>query len=217
MILLDTDVPQTSVTSGVISSYSSTLISGMGFKPTYAALLNTPSGLVSTASIVLSGWAIRRTGNRWFWIAICCVPGMIGGALMSFLPKDNHAGTLVGIYLVNAVVSTLPNTFGWASANVAGQTKRPVTFALINAAFSVGNIIGPQTFQARDAPGYYPAKITVLATQGGGAVFAILLFGYYHMANRSRTPDTQLDESSDSEERWLNLTDKENPSFRYVY
>jgi hypothetical protein len=193
----------------------------MGFKPTIAALLNCPSGLVTTVFIILSGWAIRRTGNRWFWIAISCVPGIIGGALMSFLPKENHVGTLIGIYLVNAIVSTLPNTFGWASANVAGHTKRPVTFALINACFSVGNIIGPQTFQAKDAPEYYPAKITVLATQAGGALFAVIMFGYYYWANQQKGAAAAAaqveDSSSDSEERWLNLTDREHPSFRYVY
>lgn len=54
-----------------------------------------------------------------------------------------------------------------------------IAVALVSGSFSVGSIIRPQTFQTRDAPGYTPAKITVLATQAaaaggrGGAVLVI--------------------------------------------
>lgn len=51
-----------------------------------------------------------------------------------------------------------------------------IAVALVSGTFSVGNIIRPQTFQARDAPGYIPAKITVLATQAAAAEVAAVLF-----------------------------------------
>lgn len=88
----------------------------------------------------------------------------------------------------------------------------------------MGNIIGPQTFQARDAPQYIPAKIIVLATQSGGALFAGLLFLYYVWANKRKY--TALDAGlvlplgtncEDEEGRWQNLTDKENSLFHYEY
>ena len=41
-------------------------------------------------------------------------------------------------------------------------------FALILSTFSVGNIIGLQTFQARDAPGYVPAQEYCLGNAGCG-------------------------------------------------
>lgn len=109
-------------------------------------------------------------------------------------------------------------------ANVSGHTKRSVAAALVAGSFSIGNIIGPQTFQARDAPGYRPAKIAVMATQGGGAVVAIVLFGYYVWANKQKDkrqaggvgggPAAAV---GDEKVLWENLTDKENPNFRYVY
>jgi hypothetical protein len=49
--------------------------------------------------------------------------------------------------------------------------------------FSIGRIIGPQTYQTMDAPEYRPAKITVVATQVSGAFIAYLLFCYYVWAN----------------------------------
>lgn len=89
--------------------------------------------------------------------------------------------------------------------------------SIIAGAFSIGNIVGPQTFQAKDAAsGYRPAKITVLATQGAGALVAFVLFLYYVWANKKK--DQRDSQTSDSEEnKWENKTDKENKTFRYVY
>lgn len=120
-----------------------------------------PSGIVSIASTLIVGFGVRYSSHRWAWMVACCCIGILGGALMSFLSKSNRAGLLAGIYLVNAIVATLIITFQWTASNCAGHTKRAVTTALVSGAFSVGNIIGPQTFRAKDAPEYHNAKIIV--------------------------------------------------------
>ena len=50
--------------------------------------------------------------------------------------------------------------------------------------FSIANIIGPQTFQARDAPNYYPAKYTVVAVNGGAILCALALRALYGARNK---------------------------------
>ena len=174
-----------------------------------------PSGIISIASTLIVGFGIRRTSHRWAWLVGCCVPGILGGGLLSFAPTGRRGAQLAGIYLVNAIVATLTIIYQWTAANVAGHTKRVVSVALVAASFSVGNIIGPQTFQARDAPGFVPAKIAVLATQAGGALVAAVLFGYYFMENRRR--DKRFGGADPAKQGWENLTDRENESFRYVY
>ena len=67
---------------------------------------------------------------------------------MSFL--NTKAGVLAGIWLVNTVTGTLIIIYHWTAANVAGQTKRCISIALVSASFSVGAIIGPQTFREKD-------------------------------------------------------------------
>ena len=134
---------------------------------------------------------------------------------MSFAPKSNRAALLAGIYLVNSIVATLIVIYQWTVANCAGQTKRAVTAAIVAGSFSIGNIIGPQTFQARDAPGYRPAKITVMATQAAGAVVSFVLFLYYVWANKRK--DARLNAERVEVNDWENVTDKENKTFRYVY
>ncbi|KAJ5443419.1 allantoate permease [Penicillium daleae] len=208
------------VSSGVVIAYSSTLIAGFGFGGPIAALLNAPSGIVSITFTLLVGIGIRKASNRWAWVFICSIPGIIGGGLMSFLPKSNRAGVLAGIYLVNAIVAPAPVIYHWVAANCAGYTKRAFASAAVAGFFCVGNIIGPQTFQAREAPEYRSAKISVLATQAASAVLAVVLFAYYVKENRRRD---RLQTSSGNEYQisdeaaWGGLTDKENKNFRYVY
>ncbi|KAL1961080.1 hypothetical protein VTO42DRAFT_4968 [Malbranchea cinnamomea] len=203
--------------SGVVAIYSSTLINNMGFKPEHAALLNAPGGVVTIGFTLLVGIGVRETSHRWAWIVFCSVPGIIGGALMSFLDMSNTAGVLMGIYLVNAIIAPFPIVSNWLAANCAGHTKRALASSLLAMAFSVGNIIGPQTFQARDAPEYRPAKIAVLATQAAAAVVTVVLFLYYRWQNRTRnaaqTPVNIVPLPSGIED-WAGLTDRENSRFR---
>ena len=137
---------------------------------------------------------------------------------MSFATGSKGA-QLAGIYLVNAITATLIIIYQWTSANVAGQTKRVISLALISGSFSVGNIIGPQTFQAKDAPAFTPAKITVMATQACAAVMTGVLFLYYVWANKRKDARAGVvDAIEETEEhKWEDQTDGENRTFRYVY
>ncbi|KAK6534161.1 hypothetical protein TWF281_005496 [Arthrobotrys megalospora] len=210
-----------SISSGVITTYSATVIRGFGYTPKVTALLNMPSGIVSILSTVISGIIVGKTSTRSLWIAALCIPGIVGGALMSFLPVRQKAGNLIGIYLVNAITATLILLYTWLAANVAGHTKRIAASVVVSGSFSIGSIIGPMTFQARDAPGYFPAKVTVLATQGAAAIVALALRFYYDCENRRRDRNEREsagDDKSDtmSNVEWMNLTDRENLTFRYV-
>lgn len=139
---------------------------------------------------------------------------------MSFA-THNKGAELAGIYLVNAITATLVVIYQWTASNIAGQTKRVISVALISGSFSIGNIIGPQTFQAKDAPAYTPAKVTVLATQAAAAVVAFTLFLYYVWANkRKQAIDPSINNpgiSRAEEHMWKDQTDMQNATFRYVY
>ena len=140
---------------------------------------------------------------------------------MSFA-THHRAAQLAGIYLVNTITATLIIIYQWTASNVAGQTKRVIAVALISGCFSVGNIIGPQTFQARDAPQFIPAKITVLATQAAGALVAFVLFLYYVWANKRKAAaappiEAVAMDGYTEQHLWEDQTDRENKTFHYVY
>ncbi|KAK1998007.1 major facilitator superfamily transporter [Colletotrichum falcatum] len=217
MYLLTLAVVLLSVSSGVITTYSATLIRNLKYDPKQAALMNMPSGVVSIFFTLLVGYGIRYTSNRWAWIVACIIPAIIGGALMSFLPVTNRSGCLAGIYLVNAVVAPLTVFYAWTAANFGGATKRAFAAAIISGSFSLGNIIGPQTFQAKDAPDYRPAKIAVMGTQAGCAVVTLALYAYYRFENKRRGATKQSEDAYMAPEVWQSMTDRENKSFRYTY
>ncbi|KAK3381895.1 putative allantoate protein [Podospora didyma] len=206
-----------SVSSGVVTTYSSRLIANLGYVPKQAALMNMPSGVVSIFFTLLVGYGVRKQSHRWAWILACIIPAILGGALMSFLPTSNRSGCLAGIYLVNAVVAPLAVYYNWVAANVGGATKRAFAAAVVSGSFSIGNIIGPQTFQARDAPDFRPAKLAVMGTQAGCALTTILLYVYYVWQNKKRNALAESEEAYLSPEVWARMTDKENKKFRYSY
>ncbi|KAI9158878.1 Thiamine pathway transporter THI73 [Paramyrothecium foliicola] len=208
-----------SVSSGVVTTYSATLIRNLGYTPKRAALMNMPSGVVSIFFTLLVGYGIRKQSHRWAWIILCICPAILGGALMSFLdPLKNRHGVLAGIYLVNAVVAPLTIFYAWTAANFGGATKRAFAAAIVSGSFSLGNIIGPQTFQARDAPQFRPAKLAVMGTQAGCALTTFCLFLYYMSANKKRANANKVtEEAYMAPETWAAMTDKENKMFRYTY
>lgn len=75
-----------SVSSGVVTTYSATLIKNLGYMPKQAALMNMPSGIVSIFFTLLVGFGIRKQSHRWAWILVCIIP-----AYVSSLPPPYHA------------------------------------------------------------------------------------------------------------------------------
>jgi MFS family permease len=94
-----------SLPSGVITTFSATLIRNFGYTSKQSALLNIPGGVVSILSTMFATIAVGRGYARWASIVVLVVPVIIGGALMSFLPTKNQGGLLTGIYLINCVSS----------------------------------------------------------------------------------------------------------------
>lgn len=95
---------------------------------------------------------------------------------------------------------------------------------MVAASFALANIVGPQTFQARDAPAYLPAKITILVVAALAAGAAVVLRGV--LGGRNRFSEGGAgggggggeggfeDGVEDVEGDW---TDREIAGFRYIY
>ncbi|KAJ5689846.1 hypothetical protein N7462_004238 [Penicillium macrosclerotiorum] len=208
------------IPSGVITTFSSILIKGFGYNNKESALLNIPSGVVSIASTMVSTYAISRGFSRWLAIDLLLIPTLLGSCLMSFLPTANKGGCLAGIYLVNTTVAPLALIYAWTGANFKGYTMKVSGAAIISAGFSVANIIGPQTFQSKDAPHYIPAKITLVAVNAAAMVVATILRVVYGI--RNKTADRlQIPARSSMEARFSKEEESqdvcEGGSFRYVY
>ncbi|PYI25855.1 MFS general substrate transporter [Aspergillus indologenus CBS 114.80] len=205
------------IPSGVITTFSSILIKEFGYNSKESALLNMPSGVVSIVATMGSTLAIARGYSRWLAINLLLLPTLLGACLMSFLPASNQAGCLAGIYLVNTTVAPLALIFAWTGANYKGYSMKVAGSTLVSAGFSIANIIGPQTFQARDAPEYIPAKITIVAVNTGAIVISTTLRVVY---GRRNARANRLGHAAGSRiERQLEGAGRggEEVDFRYVY
>lgn len=201
---------------GFVSTYSATLLHNFGFSTERAALLNMPVGAMMIAAMLYVGYGARFLGNRWFFCLTTMAVGISGACIVSFANPHDKSAMLAGLYLANFFTGCTPLNFQWFTANTAGHTKRALVVASTNAAFAIGNIIGPLTFKAKDAPMYKPAKVTLVATWSSSAGCIILVTLYYLWANKRRASKPNSDTDVDKSIAYAGMTDKENPHFRYT-
>lgn len=87
-------------------------------------------------------------------------------------------------------------------------------YAWFYISWTTGNIIGPQTFRADQAPKYTGGIIAMIVCYII-AMICILTYGALcHMSNRKRAE--AIEARLAAEQDWLDLTDKQNEGFRYT-
>ncbi|KAJ4263400.1 hypothetical protein NW762_006219 [Fusarium torreyae] len=209
------------VPNGGISSFSGLIVSGFGFNTLQAILINLPTGIIGTTfQILLSIPSAKLRGYRCAIIATADLIPLICAALLWQLPRDSRHGILASYlcfwtYFTPYVLSTsLP------MANTSGHTKKVTMNALWFIAYSLGNILGPQAFRAKDAPTYTGGFIGLLVSIAV-AITAISLYGILcRLENNKRDRESTgaaVDQEADTAEAFTDMTDKEKRSFRYAY
>jgi MFS family permease len=91
------------MSAGVVVYFSATIIKNFGYDSKEAALLNMPSGIVATTTVLGLTFLVYRGYDRWFGMLVGCGICTTGACLIAFLPSNQKIGLLVGVYLVNAV------------------------------------------------------------------------------------------------------------------
>lgn len=213
VIILAGNVP-----TGASGSFSSLLIKSFGYTSKQAALLNIPSGFIQMLAVIIASIVAGRGNARAFAIVGLLSPGILGGALMAFLPSSLRykPGKIVGIYLCGIFGANLSIMYSWAAANYAGNTKKVTINALVLAAYGASNIIGPLTFTGSTAPQYVPAKVAIMATLALASCATLVLRWLYVQENKTRERSALTEGDSDDvrDIEFLDLTDKENRKFR---
>lgn len=124
------------VPNGAISSFQATIIQGFGYSSEETALLSIPGGVVTIIFIIIGSWLATKYGYRGpLIIMFLLLGGCLGGCLMAFVPEDNRAAKLAGIYLTVLIGPSLPLLYSYASANIAGHTKKVTMNAFLLISF----------------------------------------------------------------------------------
>ncbi|CAD0018990.1 unnamed protein product [Aureobasidium pullulans] len=179
-------------------------------------LLVTPLGAYEVVVLIGLTYLAGKTNQR-LW---CCIaghiPSIVGAILMA---TTNKVPALIGFYLTGGIPIGWTTILALQSTNVAGSTKKITVTSIGVIAYTVGNIISPQTFQTKDAPRYLPAKISICILYFLITVDLYLIRWFAVRENRRR--DKEREELGDKyvveeNHEFLDLTDRENKEFRYA-
>lgn len=153
-------------------------------------------------------------------------------------------GRLVALWLCYFQGLGFSMSLTMVSSNVAGSTKKQLTSALLFTGYCVGNIIGPQTFIPKEArkcklsspltttsvyvllnpanspraplaANYPSAYIAMLVGYSVKLIAILVLYAYMYRENKRRDALGPADERAAIELGMHDVTELDNPGFRY--
>ncbi|EKG13966.1 Major facilitator superfamily [Macrophomina phaseolina MS6] len=206
------------IPNGGLTTFNSIIISNLGFSSVDASLLSIPTGVMSTVSAFVFSYAGAKWANRRCLITVAaCVVPVIGTAIVYAVPRDNVGGQMVGVYLLYTYFGPYVVGIGLAQANTAGNTKKTVVFAILYIGYAVGNLIGPQTFRANQAPEYTGGVVAMIVCY---CVCIGLICAYWgvcvYQNKRSGATEARVETNEEAIELLMDLTDFEQKGFKYT-
>lgn len=202
------------IPNGGIGSFGSIMLKDLGYTNGMALLMGTPFGAVEFGGIILVGYIAQRTQKRMFVAMFSYCLNIVSGCLLAF--PSSHKAQLAGYYLQGMAVIGWICFISCITSNSAGHTKKVVTSAICMIGYCVGNLIGPQTFVAKEAPHYRSAKITIVVCFAVCLCLTIAVYLINVRANRIRDEKNERLDPSFVNSEFADLTDFENPEFRYA-
>ncbi|KUJ13590.1 MFS transporter [Mollisia scopiformis] len=215
-----------SIPNGGLSNFSSILLTTFGYSSRQALLMSAPGGAVGVICVLSVGYLSDKWHDRSSVMLICILPTILGAGLMIGLDPNgvpkNKAGLLAASFLTGTFGAAFMLLLAWNASNIAGHSKKVTINALTLVSFAVGNILGTQTFQAKQAPGYISGKISIIATLGALCFVILILRWYNDMLNKKNKK--ALEGMSDGEKTemgekmaFADQTDRTNPFFVYTH
>ncbi|KAH7024794.1 major facilitator superfamily domain-containing protein [Microdochium trichocladiopsis] len=217
-ILLFVSVFAAAIPNGVVNSFSTIIIKGMGFNTTTTTQLKSVGDAVQIVALIVSGTIILNVPNsRLLTASVANLLCVLCAAMMAFLPRSNTWGRLVSFWLVNAQSVGFTVSLTTISSNMAGYTKRSLASGLVFTAYCWGNFAGPFVVKPEQAPDYKGASIGLLVGYGIKFVCHFALLAYMWSVNRHRDKTYgPADKAASNEAGMRDVTEFENKDFRYV-
>ncbi|KAL2848423.1 major facilitator superfamily domain-containing protein [Aspergillus pseudoustus] len=220
--------------NGITNQYS-LIINSFGFTVLQTTLLGCVSGAVSFVSLASAAIALYHTKNSRAWISlIAYIPAALSSILLLALPWSNRWGLISGIWIRSTAGIPYAVVMIWAANASAGHTKKTTVIALYHVGYGLGNIISPQLFRPEWKPRYRPTWIIILVVAAIlPSIVIVVLRVYLSRENRRRdklAAENQVTangivETVDADgskitrvvdNTQMDLTDRENLTFRYV-
>ncbi|ELR08109.1 hypothetical protein GMDG_02936 [Pseudogymnoascus destructans 20631-21] len=200
-----------------------------------------PNLAVQTLVIITSCWVANKAKLKGVILLGFMLPVVVGTGMLYGLNRNasDRPALLVAYYLTAFLFAANPLLLVWVVGNTAGETKKSVTLSLYQAGSSAGALIGPLLFSADQKPEYRPGIVGVLGVFVAMIVVIVLqLFLLIYLnkqqvkkriangksgviVDRSMTTEVHTDGKTQDllaeEVLPMDLTDRENDEFMYIY
>ncbi|KAF8897383.1 MFS general substrate transporter [Infundibulicybe gibba] len=215
--------------TGGLGAFSNIILTAFGFTQLQTYLLAIAQGAIIMAFLFSAAYLSKQYNQKLVLAFIYTLPNVAGTIV--FLCVQTSARTKVGLliafYCTQGFGAVAVLNLAIMSGNIGGRTKQVIASSLVFIAWAVGNAIGPQVFRDNDQPRYIKAFVAHMVVYGVQLlVIAYLRIRLMHLnvlkrRAQSLVPTSVSGEDSDEhlahKAAFDDLTDKENPDFRYVY
>lgn len=209
----------TCIPNGGVSNFGAILLEEkMGYSTSETLLMGMPQGAVEFGGCIFLCWLSRFYPTRLFWGCFGQALTLISFCFLAF--SLNKHLEFAGYTLASVLVITIIVVESLIASNVAGHTKKITTNAIFLIGYCAGNVIGPQTFKSSQAPDYTGACVAMVVCASVCLVLLIFLWIDYSLENKRReekaNDPTVIEFQAIANHEFADLTDKQNPLFRYV-
>ncbi|KAG2118826.1 MFS general substrate transporter [Suillus discolor] len=153
------------VLSTILTSIPNGALSNCNISPRskQTLILSTPGGIIGSAMVIFCGWYADKKNERMVPIVFALIPTIVGAAILIGMNGSSNKGVLLfATYIIGTFGSALSTIYAYNASNTGGHTKKVTINAMTMATFSIGNIIGTEIFQPKDAPAYIPGKTAIM-------------------------------------------------------
>lgn len=202
------------VPNGGITNFGTILLNTrLGYSIENSLVLQMPSGGVEVVGCIGLAFIAQYLNTKLPMAIFATCITVAATCMLAF--AENHKVQLAGYSLWSVTPLGMICALSCVSSNVAGHTKKTTVNAMVLIAYCVGNLVGPQTFLTSEAPNYHTAVICMVAFSSASLVTLVALYFSYKYLNKKRDgiDTSEFDHVENIE--FADLTDKENPFFRY--
>ncbi|WWD09811.1 hypothetical protein V865_007939 [Kwoniella europaea PYCC6329] len=210
------------IPNGGLIGFNSLIVQSLGYSVKEVTLLAIPTGVISWVSSL----AFARLATKTRQPTLCTIAAVLvcltGTIMLKEIPRSNKGGSLAALFIMYCYWAPYI-IFGSSIlyANVSGTSKKVAVFGISYWGYCVGNLIGPQTFRTPEAPVYRSAVMSMLIFY----CLSILFISCYAFVcwrdNKRKVKEEEIWMASRPDdgvaEEWKDLTDKQNPLFRYSW
>ncbi|KAJ4294225.1 hypothetical protein N0V90_007915 [Kalmusia sp. IMI 367209] len=203
---------------GGLGVFSNLIIREFGFSLLQTQLLNIAQGAWLIIVMIGSAQTCQTSGQNCFvMIQLWTLPAIAGTIVILVVKPNakNSGGMLIAFYCTQFFCAQGNMIVSLITRNIAGQTKKGMTMTLVFVGWSVGNLIAPQIFREKDAPRYLPGFLVHIIVYG--VYVGLVILTRIILMARNRRKEIPAVEGPSHDLAFQDLTDTENPNFRYVY